>query len=298
VPESYIICKRTERINGLEYERLVSADDMLAHGYYDRFDQIRGVSPLAPAINTFRDCYEGMDYALAKMKVAQLFALAIYRDGAEPLPGMEAQTDVDDAYSVDFSRGPVMLDLKPGDKAAFLESTAPGQAFADYMECVIACALKSLDIPISSYDEGHTNFSGSRVALVQYERSAESKRAEVRQLLDSITQHALSAAKASGDIPKLPKLYEPEAQQWEWVSRGTPWLQPLQEVKADVMAIEAGLDSRTRIVKERTGRDFMDVVKELKAEKEAMIAANLSEAAVAEAIATPISDTAEDTPNA
>ena len=53
------------------------------HGFFDRFDQLRGISPLAPAVNTLRDCYEGYDYALAKMKVAQLFALAFYRQQAD-----------------------------------------------------------------------------------------------------------------------------------------------------------------------------------------------------------------------
>jgi hypothetical protein len=47
---------------------------------FDRFDQLRGISPLAAAINTLRGTYEGFDYALAKAKVAQMFALAFYRE--------------------------------------------------------------------------------------------------------------------------------------------------------------------------------------------------------------------------
>jgi hypothetical protein len=35
---------------------------------------------LAAAINTLRDTYEGFDYALAQAKVAQMFALAFYRE--------------------------------------------------------------------------------------------------------------------------------------------------------------------------------------------------------------------------
>jgi capsid protein len=52
------------------FERIVPARNFYHFGYFDRFDQVRGIAPLATAVNTLRDTYEGMDYALAKMKVS------------------------------------------------------------------------------------------------------------------------------------------------------------------------------------------------------------------------------------
>lgn len=73
-PLEYCVCRRgasndvTSGGSRFEFERLVPARNMMMFGYYDRFDQVRGISPLLTAVNSFQDVYEGIDYALAKMK--------------------------------------------------------------------------------------------------------------------------------------------------------------------------------------------------------------------------------------
>ena len=135
-PRAYCICKRSP-LGGFAFERIVRAAFMEHHGFFDRFDQLRGISPLAPAVNTLRDCYEGYDYALAKMKVAQLFALAFYRQqvdfegevyeretvisGSEDAAEGSLEAEDQQRYKVDFGRGPIKLELDEGDRAEFLE---------------------------------------------------------------------------------------------------------------------------------------------------------------------------------
>lgn len=103
-PLEYCICKRgaTNDASGatanFEFERIVPARNLCHFGYFDRFDQVRGISPIAPAVNSLRDTYEGIDYALAKMKVAQLFGLVFYReksDDIEPANNAAATTGSD-----------------------------------------------------------------------------------------------------------------------------------------------------------------------------------------------------------
>jgi len=53
---------------------------------------------------------------------------------------------------------------------------------------------------------------------------------------------------------------------WEYIAAGTPWIDPLKEVKADVEAVAGGLKSRTMICKER-GYEFEDVVDDLASEQ-------------------------------
>ena len=153
---------------GLEFERVLAAFFCYQHGYYDRFDQVRGITPMAPAINSLRDVYENFDYALAKAKVSQLFALAFYREASDDV-GITTETTETAAdgseqtgYQVDFAKGPVKLDLEAGDRAEFLESHTPSSEFQSFTNVMIAVALKSLDIPFSFYDESHTNYSGQR----------------------------------------------------------------------------------------------------------------------------------------
>jgi len=158
------------RINGgtaFRFDRTIPGSRVCMHGFYDRFDQIRGVSPIAAAINPLRDVYEGFDYALAKAKVSQLFALAIYSQVDEPTGELTTGIDSDgdgeeDRYEVDLGGGPIKLELDPGDRAEFLESNQPSSEFQAFSEVIIGVALKALDIPFNFYRENFTNFCGSR----------------------------------------------------------------------------------------------------------------------------------------
>ncbi len=47
-------------------------------------------------------------------------------------------------------------------------------------------------------------------------------------------------------------------------------MDPLKDVKAATEAINNGLDSRSRVISERLGRDFEDVLDDLQREKELM----------------------------
>lgn len=256
---AYAIHKRT-RGGSLEFERTVPASNLFLHGFYDRFDQVRGVSPVAAALNQFRDVYENFDYALAKAKVSQLFALAFYRD-AETAAGeiTEASEDEEEGsestgYKVDFGRGPAVLDLDPGDKAEFLESNNPSNQFQDFTKLVTMVALKSLDIPYSFFDESHTNFFGSRGAFLHYDRSCDEKRADVQDLLRWVTVWRVGLWIADGTL-KLPRGADIGSVNWEWIPQGMPWWDPAKEVTGQLKAIGAALDSPYRITKE-TGTDF------------------------------------------
>ena len=262
--QSIAIHNRTAS-GGYEFARTVRAGNVYQLGYFDRFDQIRGVSPLASSINAFRDVYEGADYALAKMKVSQLFGLAFYRENPDEF-GVTAGSD-DAGYDVDFGRGPVMLDLSPGDRAEFLESKSPHQEFQSFMETMIGVALKSLGIPFSFYAENFTNFFGAKSAAIHYEKSCKSRRATLRELLDRITLWRLGLFIQDGDLV-LPAGMQLSGVEWEWVHDGTPWWDPSKEVRGDVLAIASGLKTRSQVIKERHGRDFRDVVDQLAREEQ------------------------------
>jgi capsid protein len=258
----YSVCSRVFG-GGFRFERIVPAQNMYLHGFFDRFDQVRGVSPVSAAINTFCDAYEGIDYALAKSKVAQLFALAITRKSDNTM-GDVAVTSEDGTtsgprYDIDFGKGPVKLELENGDEAEFLENNTPATEFQDFMTLVVAIALKSLDIPFSFYDEAYTTYSGARQALLQYEAAAAIKREDVRALLDHIFAWW---ARRWERLGWLPKSVRAEDLLWEWVHAGLPWLDPLNEIQANTIAISAGLDTRTNILAQQ-GRDFKDVARGL-----------------------------------
>jgi len=249
------------RISGNQYElaKTVKASNIIQHACFERFDQVRGISPLSAAYNSFQDVYEGVDYALAKMKVEQLFAMIVTSNAADGL-GDHTKTAAGE-YDVDFGRGPVKLEMDPGDDAKFLKSDSPGAATQDFIHTVIGMAIKALDLPFNFYDESHTNFFGSRAAWLLYDRSCTSKRADIVELLRKLTVWRLSLWIQDG-VLQLPRGLTLKDVPFEWVHRGMPWWDPAKEIRGQIEAINAGLDTPQRVCR-ATGTDFEDNVKQI-----------------------------------
>jgi len=275
--QGYVVNQRRKNYAGsMTFEKVVSARNCYHLGYFDRFDQIRGVSRLAAAINTFQDLYEGLTYAICKAKVTQLFGLVTYRDATEALGNLDEEENADGSkdYSENMGKGIFHLDLEDGDKAEILESKSPSTELQEFSQIMIALALKSVDLPFSFYAENFSNYSGSRQALLQYQQSAEAKRQEVRGFLDWVTFWKIATWVSVG-LLRLPAGASVRDVRWEWIPKGIPWIDPLKEVKANVAAIDAGIMSRQMVAKS-TGADWFDILKQLEQEDQAMRAAKLS----------------------
>lgn len=267
-PIEYAIHRRTGN-TGTEFSRRLQARRVIHYGFFDRFasDQVRGVSPLVSALNPLRDVYENFDYALAKAKVSQLFALAFYRDAEESAGEVSDETEVGEdgseagGYKVDFGKGPVVLDMEPGDRAEFLESRQPSSEFQSFTQMVIQVALKALDIPYSFYDESHTNFFGSRGSWMHYERACHDKRADQIEMREEYTRHKTRVWIRDGRLT-LPRGMRLSEVKTEWVPRGMPWWDPAKEINGHVQAVKGGLDNPQRVCR-ATGTDFYDNVDQI-----------------------------------
>jgi capsid protein len=257
---AYHVAKRGEGTR-LEFGRVVPASSCFFYAKYDRFDQVRGVSPLASALNTLQDVYEGSDYMLAKLKVHQMFGLAIYRSSDEVLGqavGADENGEGGDETQVDMGRGPFQLDLDEKDRDEFLESRTPAAESVAFLQTMTQVALKALGIPYSFFDESHTNFYGSRGGLIQYLKGCRTTIADLQELLDDVTRWRLGLAVAQGEI-ELPAGVQFADLKWEWVPDGVPWWDPVKEVTGVVKAIENGLTTHQRACRE-AGTDFYENV--------------------------------------
>ena len=246
----YGICDRDIRTGRLTLRRRVPARNMLLHAFYERYDQVRGVSPVAAGLNWFQDTYEGFEYAQAKMKVGQLFGLVVKQDSDVGLfPNRTSATidadgdGVDDsAHEVDLSSGIFNLDLDPGEDAQILESKNPSTETTSFLKLMIHVALKSLDIPYSFFDESFTNFYGSRGGLIQYLKSCQDKIESLQQFLDEWTMWRIGLLVNDGEI-SLPSGVSFSDLRWSWVPDGIPWWDPVKEVRGQSMAVAAGFDN-------------------------------------------------------
>jgi len=254
----YAIHNRTTS-GGYKFDRWVPARNLHLRGYFDRTDQVRGISPMAPSLNRLRDVYEGFDYALAKAKISQIFGLKVLRNAEDALGNVDNDGDDDRPdYSVDLGAGSFMLDMEPGDDAQIIESTTPSTQFQTYSEMMIAIALLSLDLPWNFYKVDATNFFGSRAALNLYLKSVKPKRAANILLLSRWTRRQLQLAILQGRL-RLPRSMNLDALRWAWTPEGLPWWNPSQEADGALKSIGAALDNPQRICLE-TGTNFYENV--------------------------------------
>lgn len=272
--KTYAVWKRNE--NNYEFERNVSAKKVIGMGFWDRFDQTRGISPLAAVINTIMDLNESYDYALAKAKVAQLFALSITREAQWGLGDNDEDGDSDPDRVVSFDKGAMILDLDPGEEAKFLNAATPETATQDFWKDMISLTLKSLNIPYSFWDESYTNFNGSRTALILYLRSCEKDRERQVAFRNDWFQWRLKVGILKGEI-QLPADFDIDPKNWLWVPNGLQYWDTMKEASADEKLVNIGLRSRTEIRRERYGDEWSDVIAKLAEEKEMMKSLDLLE---------------------
>ena len=255
---AYNIWQRRDGGPQFDAPRDVRAGRMWLYGFYDsswRFDQIRGISPLASAMNSLVDCHEAQTYASLKAKAQAMFAMVFSRGGDESvgdISGGSAGGEPEDkaGYDVDMGTGPISLDLDPGDKAEFLESKSPSNEFRAYMDHTIRASLRALNLDMSFYDAGQATWHGARSAQLHYERSLVDARNDQKELRNKWTAWRLTLAAIDGTL-ELPAGWTVQDISWEWVHRGQPWWRPDQEIAGDISAIGAGFSNPYRVCRER-----------------------------------------------
>lgn len=82
-----------------------------------------------------------------------------------------------------------------------------------------------------------------------------------------------------GELPA--EVLDPGKFNWEWVAASIPWIDPLKEMQAKLMALGANLDSEIAIAKAQ-GREFADIVAERQEAKRMILDAGLTSLATAD----------------
>src|SRR5690606_23835603 len=121
-----------------------------------------------------------------------------------------------------------------------------------FLQAMIAMAIKTLDIPYSFFDESFTNFYGSRGGLMQYLKACGSKREDIIELLNDWTRWRLMLYVLDGRL-KLRQGMTLADIKFQWIPDGVAWWDPSKEVDGAAKAIAAGLTTFEKVVREIDG---------------------------------------------
>ncbi|MDR1493959.1 MAG: phage portal protein [Planctomycetaceae bacterium] len=226
-----------------ELEREINAENMILHGYYNRFDQIRGISPLLTAANTFQDIYKSLDYALIKAKISQMlgYKFTIDPNFSNNL-GTKEEKDETTNYRTQVLKenAAFFYECNVGENLELIDNKTPSSEFQDYMKVSIMIAMKALDIPYAMFDETTGKFYGNKSAILQYLETAKPKRRDNIELLNQLTRWRLNYEVANGRL-KLPRGMTANDIYFTWTPEGTTWWDDVDTLKTEIEAVKGNI---------------------------------------------------------
>lgn len=229
--------------------------------------QLRGFSRYAPVLVKLFILDQYDDAELDRKKVAAMFAGFVRRPAGEDL---------------DRENGPYedLLPLEPGqlqilDEGEDITFSAPSDVGGNYEAFQYRTLLQvaaGLGLPYANLtsDMLKANYSNTRAALLEFRRRVEAFQHSVLvfQLCRPVWMRWLDAAVLSGALtmPDYEK-NRPAMLACSWLPPRWDWVDPQKDIRAEIMALDAGLKSRSQAISER-GYDASAVDAEIAADKQ------------------------------
>lgn len=232
--------------------------------------QLRGVPVLAPVLVRLKDLDEFDDAQLIRQKIANLFVGFITRpapDAATAPIGPDGQPlsdDLSEQPALEFEPG-LLQELAEGEDVTFSEPPGAPSGYRDFTRAqlhIVSAAL-GMPYPFLTGDYSDVNDRVVRVAINEYKRRAMSliRNVLVPKFCDPIRRAWVDAAVLSGALPTGHRTLKLT----RWTPHGWAYIQPVQDIQADVLAINNKLKSRSEAMLER-GYDAEMIDREIAAD--------------------------------
>lgn len=270
-PRWYVVCKREK--SRMVFDKMVRRGNMIEHTFVQRWDQGRGVSPLASAVTLVQDYHEAQQYAALKSKLSHVLGFSLMRDAGEGESGFLArrqdgsgETDLDantstaatdspstvSEYELKIGKkGPEFIDLQPGESIEAIETKHPSFEYQGFTDVEVRAIMLALDFPWTFFDSRKGSYTIQRADKNRYMRAVVPNRERNMQTRNRWLRWKLDWAVNEQGTFKLPQGWTFEDVQWVWNPGAEVWLDALKEVMASIRAIRMCLTSPQRICSER-----------------------------------------------
>ena len=223
--------------------------------------QIRGLPHVAPAMVRLFLLDQYDDAELDRKKTAAMFAGFITKTAPEdPMMG-EGAADLDGAAIASLEPGTMQV-LLPGEDVKFSSPADVGGGYEAFQYRTLLSVSASLGLPyhLVTGDVRQANYSSLRAELVEFRRRIGQLQHGVmaHQLCRPIWRRWLETAVLSGALDIGDRAV---ARPVQWIPPRWDWVDPLKDIQAQVLAMEAGITSRRKVV-EATGYDVEEVDRE------------------------------------
>ena len=231
--------------------------------------QIRGEPWLSRALVKLNELDQYDDAELVRKKTAAMFAGFITRLAPEDNLVGEGLSDADGVALAGLEPGTLQI-LEPGEDVKFSDPADVGGSYAEFLRTQFRAVAAAIGITYEQLtgDLTGVNYSSIRAGLLEFRRRMEAIQhgVIVHQLCRPVWNAWLDQAVLSGAIvaPGFARRRR-EYAACKWIPQGWQWVDPEKEFKAMLLAIRAGLMSRSEAIS-AFGMDAEDVDREIAAD--------------------------------
>lgn len=234
--------------------------------------QIRGVSLLAPVLTHLRNLGDYKDTVLERQKIANLFVMFIKRtlptlDPTNPLygalSGLEQAIAPSGEPLVPLAPG-LIQELEDGQSVDFANPPEAGTTYSDYVRTEQMGTASGTGLPYELFAGDIKDISDRtlRVIINEFRRLASQYQWQIiipmfcQPVIDWFADACVLAGHITLEEAELVRRVEHAPHGWEYIH-------PVQDIQGKVMAMEAGVVSRSAVIGERgDDRDQVDQERE------------------------------------
>ena len=228
--------------------------------------QLRGQPWLTQVLIKLYELDQYDDAELVRKKTAAMFAGFVTKNAPQDSLLPEVNADATGVAETSLEPGTLQV-LLPGEDVKFSSPADVGATYETFMRVQLRSIAAGMGITYEQLtgDLTGVNYSSIRAGLLEFRRRCEQYQHQVIvfQMCRPIWRAWVAAAVGSGALPYVKDLspyYDVK-----WIPPGFAWVDPLKDIKAQIMAVRAGFKSRAEAVSEQ-GYDAGDIDREIAAD--------------------------------
>ncbi|MBI4902410.1 MAG: phage portal protein, partial [Acidobacteria bacterium] len=227
--------------------------------------QLRGQPWLTQVLIKLHELDQYDDAELVRKKTAAMFAGFITKNAPQDSLIGESNPDATGVALAGMEPGTLQV-LLPGEDVTFSAPADVGASYETFMRVQLRSIAAGMGITYEQLtgDLTGVNYSSIRAGLLEFRRRCEQFQHQVIvfQMCRPIWRSWLQAAVLSGALSKAAAGTDAK-----WIPPGFAWVDPLKDIKAQIMAVRAGFKSRAEVVSEQ-GYDAEAIDREIAIDNE------------------------------
>jgi lambda family phage portal protein len=225
--------------------------------------QLRGQPWLTQVLIKLHELDQYDDAELVRKKTAAMFAGFITKNAPQDSLIGESTADASGVALAGMEPGTLQV-LLPGEDVTFSAPADVGASYETFMRVQLRSIAAGMGITYEQLtgDLTGVNYSSIRAGLLEFRRRCEQFQHQVIvfQMCRPIWRSWLKAAVLSGALSNAAAGTDAK-----WIPSGFAWVDPLKDIKAQIMAVRAGFKSRAEVVSEQ-GYDAEAIDREIAAD--------------------------------